>query len=172
MATKNWNNDFMAKVLEEAAWKELSSEFAWNEQLLEKYKDKVVWKEISDNSNILWTVSMIEKFKNKVDWEELSGSDNEHLFTAENLDRYKDYWNWSKLSCNSSVELTSALLEQFADYWDWTEIIDCYHRDELYSMEFLEKYQNYIPASALQRSRLWDKLVEDEKKQLKVRILS
>jgi hypothetical protein len=28
MATKNWNNDFMAKVLEEAAWKELSSEFA------------------------------------------------------------------------------------------------------------------------------------------------
>ena len=66
MATKNWNNDFMAKVLEEAAWKELSSEFAWNEQLLEKYKDKVVWKEISDNSNILWTVSMIEKFKNKV----------------------------------------------------------------------------------------------------------
>ena len=31
MATKNWNNDFMAKVLEEAAWKELSSEFAWNE---------------------------------------------------------------------------------------------------------------------------------------------
>lgn len=44
MATKNWNNDFMAKVLEEAAWKELSSEFAWNEPLLEKYKDKVSWK--------------------------------------------------------------------------------------------------------------------------------
>ena len=157
MATKNWNNDFMAKVLEEAAWKELSSEFAWNEQLLEKYKDKVAWKEISNNSNIIWTVSMIEKFKNKVDWEELSGSDNEHL---------------CELSRNSDIELTSALLEQFAEYWDWNEIIDCYHRDELYSMEFLEKYQDYIPASALQRSRLWDKLVEDEKKQLKIRILS
>lgn len=111
----------MTKVLEEAAWKELSSEFAWNEQLLEKYKDKVVWKEISDNGNILWTVSMIEKFKSKVDWEELSGSDNEHLFTVENLERYKDYWNWSKLSGNSSVELTPVLLEQFADYWDWNE---------------------------------------------------
>ena len=93
MATKNWDNDFMAKVLEEAAWKRLSNEFAWNEQLLEKYKDKVVWKEISNNRNILWTVSMIEKFKNKVDWEELSGSDNKHLFTAENLGRYKNYWN-------------------------------------------------------------------------------
>ena len=70
MAAKNQNNDFMAKVLEEAAWKELSSEFAWNEQMLEKYKDKVSWKEISSNRNILWTTSMIEKFKNKVDWEE------------------------------------------------------------------------------------------------------
>ena len=161
----------MAKVLEEAAWKKLSSEFAWNEPLLEKYKNKVSWKEISNNSYIMWTVSMIEKFKNKVDWEGLSRSDNEHLFTAENLEKYKEYWNWRELSRNSSVELTPLLLEQFAEYWDWSEIID-YRRDELYSMEFLEKYQDYIPASALQRSRLWDKLVEDEKKQLKIRILS
>ena len=172
MATKNWNNDFMAKVLEEAAWKELSSEFAWNEQLLEKYKDKVSWKEISGNRNILWTASMIEKFKNKVDWEELSGSDNEHLFTAENLEKYKEYWNWRELSRNSDIELTSALLEQFAEYWDWNEIIDCYGRDELYNAEFLEKYQDRIPASSLQRSRLWDKLVKDEAKRLKVQILS
>lgn len=93
MVTKNLSNDFMAKVLEDAAWKELSGDFAWNEQLLEKYKDKVSWKEISGNRNILWTVYMIEKFKNKVDWEELSGSDNKHLFTAENLGRYKNYWN-------------------------------------------------------------------------------
>ena len=172
MATKNWNNDFMAKVLEEAAWNELSSVFAWNEQLLEKYKDKVVWKEIADNNNILWTVSMIEKFKNKVDWDELSNSDNEHLFTAENLEKYKDYWNWHTLSRNSSIELSHALLEQFAEYWDWSEIIDNYKLDELYGMDFLEKYQDYIPASNLQRSHLWDKLVEDEKKQLKIRILS
>lgn len=115
---------------------------------------------------------MIEKFKNKVDWEELSSSDNEHLFTTENLEKYKEYWNWRELSRNSNIELTPALLEQFAEYWDWSEIIDCYRRDKLYSMEFLEKYQNHIPASALQRSRLWDKLVEDEKKQLKIRILS
>lgn len=172
MTTKNWNNDFMAQVLEEAAWKELSNEFAWNEQLLEKYKDKVVWKEISGNSQILWTTSMMEKYKNKIDWEELSGSDNEHLFTAENLEKYKDCWNWRELSRNSDIELTPALLEQFADYWDWSEIIDRYRQDELYSMEFLEKFKDYIPASALQRSRLWDKLVEDEKKQLKIRILS
>ena len=50
MVTKNLSNDFMAKVLEDAAWKELSGDFAWNEQLLEKYKDKVEWKTISSNS--------------------------------------------------------------------------------------------------------------------------
>ena len=60
MVTKNLSNDFMAKVLEDAAWKELSGDFAWNEQLLEKYRDKVVWKTISGNSSILWTVSMLE----------------------------------------------------------------------------------------------------------------
>lgn len=172
MATKNWNNDFMANVLEEAAWKELSSEFAWNEPLLEKYKDKVMWKEISGNDHILWTTSMLEKYKNKIDWDELSGSDHTHLFTAENLEKYKGYWNWRELSRNSDIELTPTLLEQFVEYWDWSEIIDCYSRDELYCMEFLEKYQDYIPASYLQSSRLWDKLVEDEKKQLKIRILS
>ena len=33
MVTKNLSNDFMAKVLEDAAWKELSGDFAWNELL-------------------------------------------------------------------------------------------------------------------------------------------
>lgn len=115
MVTKNLSNDFMAKVLEDAAWKELSGDFAWNEQLLEKYKDKVEWKTVSGNRTILWTVSMLEKFKNRIDWEELSGSNNEHLFTAENLEKYKNYWNWRELSRNSDLILTSELLEQFAD---------------------------------------------------------
>lgn len=121
MVTKNLSNDFMAKVLEDAAWKELSGDFAWNEQLLEKYKN---------------------------------------------------YWNWRELSRNSDQILTSELLEQFADCWDWNEIIDCYGREGLFSAEFLEKYQDRIPASSLQRSRLWDKLVEYEAKRLKVQILS
>ena len=35
MATKNWNNDFMAKVLEEAAWKEMTGKLEWNEHKME-----------------------------------------------------------------------------------------------------------------------------------------
>ncbi len=115
---------------------------------------------------------MIEKFKNKINWDELSSSSNDHLFTVGNLEKYKDYWNWHELSRKSSIEMTNALLEQFAEHWDWNEIIDSYNLNELYSMEFLERHKDYIPASNLQRSHLWDKLVEEEKKQLKIQILS
>lgn len=172
MATINLSNDFMTKVLEDNAWTELSGELQWTEQLLEKYKEKVDWKRISSNRNIAWTVPMVERFRNRIDWDELSRSDNDHLFTAELLDKYKNQWNWHELSCNSSLPLTDELLEQFADRWDWSEIIDCYGRDEMYSAAFYEKYQERIPASALQRSCLWNRLIEDEKKMLKIQIYS
>lgn len=172
MATQNLSNEFMATVLEDTAWKDLSGELAWTEQLLDKFKDKVVWKEISGNRNIVWTVSMIEKFRSKVDWDVLSSSDNDHLFTAVYLEKYKNRWNWNRLSCNSSVPLTPALLEQFSDWWDWGEIIDRYDLDDMYNAEFLEKYQSHIPASSLQNSRLWAKLVEDEKRRVKSQILA
>ena len=148
----------MAKVLEDAAWKELSGDFAWNEQLLEKYKDKVEWKTVSGNRPILRTVSMLEKFKNRIDWEELSGSNNEHLFTAENLEKYKNYWNWRELSRNSDLILTSELLEQFADCWDWNEIIDCYGRGGLFSAGVFGKNKNPNSPSSFQSSRFWGKM--------------
>lgn len=172
MATKNLNNEFMAKVLEEKAWAELSSELTWTEQLLEQYKDRVDWKEVSANRYVVWTVPMIEKFKNRVDWDELSGSDNEHLFTAELLEKYKNRWNWRELSCNSLLPLTEELLEQFADYWDWGRIINNYGGEKLFDVEFYEKFQGRIPASELQQSNLWYKMVEEEKRLLKIRIYS
>lgn len=76
------------------------------------------------------------------------------------------------MSRNSSLQLTDELLEQFADRWDWGEIIDCYGRDEMYGAAFYEKFEERIPVSALQSSCLWDKMLEDEKKQLKIRMYS
>lgn len=172
METTNLSNEFMAKMLEKKAWEELSNELMWTEQLLEKCRGKVDWTEISKNCNIVWTVPMIEKFKDCIDWDELSRSCNEHLFTTELLERYKNRWNWRELSHNSSLPLTDELLEQFADRWDWGEIIDCYSRDEMYDAAFLNKYQDRIPMSSLQYSRLWSKLVEDRKRQLKIQMFS
>ena len=52
---------------------------------------------------------------------------------SEDLEKYKNYWNWRELSRNFDLILTP---------------------------ELLEKYQDRISASSLQRSRLWDKLLK------------
>ena len=54
---------------------------------------------------------------------------------------------------------------------DWSEIIDRYSFYDAYNIEFLRKYEDYIPVSALQKSYLWGKLVEAETKRLKMQIL-
>ena len=53
MEIKKLNDDFMQRIVDEDAWKELSGELNWSESLLEKYKDKVDWMTISQNSQIL-----------------------------------------------------------------------------------------------------------------------
>ena len=165
MATKNWNDDFMSQLIDEQAWKELSQNFQWSEQLLEKYADKVDWHEVSGNNNMLWTASILEKFKKRIDWRRLSGANHQGLFNAEILARFEQYWDWHELSDNSGLVLSYELLDKFIERWDWSEIIGCWD-DGLFDEDFLERYKEYIPASVLQQSRLWDKIVEKRKTQL------
>ena len=49
---KKLSNEFMEKILNDSAWKELSGDFQWTEQMLEKHKTKVDWKEIFLGKNI------------------------------------------------------------------------------------------------------------------------
>ena len=155
----------MTQLIDEQAWKELSQDFPWSEQLLEKYADKVDWHEVSGNNNMLWTASMLDKFKKRIDWSELSGTDHSSLLNAEVLARFEQYWDWHKLSDNSSLELTRELLDKFIERRDWREIIGRWD-DILFDEDFLERYKEYIPASELQHSRLWDKIVEKRTMQL------
>lgn len=166
MATKNWDDDFMSQIMDEAAWKDLSGEFQWNEQLLEKYHDRVDWKEVSDNSDILWTASMLEKFRDELDWDALSRSGHRSILTAELFERFKNYWNWNLLSGNNYVEMTCELIDRFIDRWDWWELIDRGCCDKLFDIAFLKRYKEHIPASALQNSRLWREIVEQRKLQI------
>ena len=112
----------------------------WSEQLLEKYADKVDWHEVSGNNNMLWTASMLEKFKKRIDWRELSGTGYQCLLNVEILTRFEQYWDWHEIIAR----------------WD----------DVLFDEDFLERYKEYIPASELQHSRLWNKIVEKRKTQL------
>lgn len=174
MVTKKLTNEFMEKILNDSAWKELSKDFAWTEQMLEKYKNRVDWKEISSNSNIVWTLAMLERFKKLVDWQELSSTSCETILTEACLEQFKDYWNWSELSNNTSLELTYELIDKFIDQWDWSELIyRSRWRDEtLYSVDFLERYADKIPSSKLQDSCLWRQLVEERAKEVKFEVIA
>lgn len=172
MVTKKLTNEFMEKILNDSAWKELSGEFQLTEQMLEKHKGKVDWKEISHNSNIVWTPVMLEKFKKLIDWKELSKTSCETILTEECLEQFKEYWDWAELSDNSDIELNYQLIDRFIDQWDWSELINRWHGDELYDIEFLERYADKIPSSKLQDSRLWNRLVEERTKELKQEVIA
>lgn len=162
------SNDFMQRIADEAAWKELSSDLSWSENLLEKYKDKMDWKEISSNDEILWTIPMLQKFEKLIDWDSLSKNIGEESLTEECIDAFLGKWNWSELSDNRSLKLSLQLIDKYVDKWDWNNLINRW-RDDFFEgrgIEFYEQYKDYIPARELQQSQLWDEIVEQSKKQL------
>lgn len=172
MTKKKLTNEFMEKVLNDSAWKELSGDFQWTEQMLEKYKNKVDWKEISNNNSILWTPVMLEKFEQFIDWKELSKTNCETILTEECLELFRDYWDWSELSNNGSLNFTYRLIDKFIDQWDWSELIDLWTENNLYCIDSLERYVDKIPASKLQDSHLWRRLVEERTKELKLEVIA
>ena len=92
MANDKLNKELVSRMMDEAAWKELSKDFPWTEQLLEKYMNYVDWKEISRNNDVVWTKSLLEKFKHRLDWHELTSNSSTLLFTEDNIETFKDCW--------------------------------------------------------------------------------
>lgn len=172
MATKKLTNEFMEKILNDSAWKQLSEDFAWTEQMLEKHKNKVDWKAISSNGNIVWTPSMLDKFRKFIDWHALSYTGCETILTEDCLEQFKDYWDWAKLSDNRNLELNYQLIDKFIDYWDWSELIDRWDISKLYNADFLERYADKIPSSQLQDSSLWIELVKKRAEKLKFEVIA
>ena len=43
MANDKLNKELVSRMMDDAAWKELSKNFPWTEQLLEKYMNYVDW---------------------------------------------------------------------------------------------------------------------------------
>ena len=169
---KKLSNEFMEKILNDSAWKELSENFEWTEQMLDKHKNQVDWKLISKNCNIVWTPNMLEKFKKFIDWKVLSSRGCETILTEETLEQFKGYWDWSVLSGNIRLNLNYQMIDRFIDLWDWSELIDCWRWEELYTLNFLERYADKIPTSKLQDSRLWTVLVEQREKELKLEVIA
>ena len=103
-----------------------------------------------------------------------SKSANEEVLTPEVIETFKDNWDWHALSGNQNLQLSCQNLEKYADSMDWEKIIsrwDCKLFDES-GIDFYEKFREYIPASKLQGSYLWDEMVEQQKKSLIREIIS
>ena len=158
--TEKLDLEIVERMLTPLAWDKLSEEFAWTEELLEKYREQVNWQNVSHNGNIAWNTSMLEKFKEDINWHELSDRGDNRIITRKNLERFKEYWDWPSLSDNGTLNWNRSLLEQFADKWDWGKIINNWQLEELFSMEFIERYREYIPFAMLRDSRLEEKIVE------------
>ncbi|MDR2130133.1 MAG: hypothetical protein LBP56_03020 [Odoribacteraceae bacterium] len=174
MKTTKFNEEFFAEVREAEVWKMLFEErdFLWTEELIDRYQDRIEWKLLSENRSVQWTASMLEKYKDKLDWDKLSDGCNEYLYSVENLRKYRSRWNWSSLSANSSVNWTLEKVEEFKDLIDWSELIDNYNHDSLFTLDFFEKYKEYIPVVSFQDSSLWKHILEIYKKRLIEEILS
>lgn len=157
------NNEFLTSVLYAEAWKKVSDE-SLSIEMIEKFQDKLDWETLSQNRNILWTATGIAKFAGKINWSDFSQYCNVNILTDENLNKFKEKWNWKNLSARDEIYNNWKLLDKFVDMMDWADIIDNW--DIEHAEEFVERYQQYIPLNKLQTSRLWDKLVENKAEQL------
>ena len=159
-AKRSFGDAIVAEEMNKEAWNQLSREFKWNEELLKKYRAEIDWEALSCNTEMLWTASILDYFKGNIDWKELSGYAPARLLTPKIIEQFADRWDWHELSDNNCLKLTFALLDEFADMWDWERNINQWRNDELYTLDFLERYKEFIPAEAFKDSNLWDALVE------------
>ena len=164
MEKSKLNEGMLAIQLEEEAWKELSRDIPWTEDMLERYKDKVDWEAVCHNSDIHWNVAMLEKFRKQIDWPALSNTRQVSLLTPEIVGQFKTCWDWTVLSGNEELPLET--IEVMADYINWKELVNRYDRHNVFGSAFFDRFAEYIPASALKDSQLWNALVDEKIKAL------
>lgn len=105
------------------SWDSLCENFEWDEEILEKCQNRVNWTNIARNRRVKWNAQMIDKFKERIDWNTFSWEGPVEVYTAEHLEKFKEYWNWYLLSRNRNFELSKELLDASADYWDWDYLL-------------------------------------------------
>ena len=80
---------------------------------------------ISGLEHIKWTAEFIEKYAEYWNWSSLSR--NQALpWSIELIERFEERWDWGEfgLSDNEALPWSIALIERFKEHWDWKELSD------------------------------------------------
>ena len=60
------------------------------------------------------------------------------------------------------------MIDKYIDRWDWAKLINGHWREEeIYSLDFLKRYQQYIPVDKLEDSALWDAIIDEAVENIK-----
>ena len=117
---------------------------------------------------------MINFWGDRLNWKTFSERANEEILIPELIEKFKDRWDWSELSDNTDLKLTYDLIDKYIGRWDWGRLINrgWYNNScDLYSIEFFNRYSQYIPMEDFENSSLWDAVVEEEENAIKKEIL-
>ena len=174
METNKVNDYLMKKMIQKEAMKKISSDYPLNDELLMKYSNDLDWEEVSGNSNIKWTAAMINYWGDRLNWKTFSERANEEILIPELIEKFKDRWDWSELSDNTDLKLTYDLIDKYIGRWDWGRLINrgWYNNScDLYSIEFFNRYAQYIPMEDFENSSLWNAIVEEEENAIKKAIM-
>ena len=165
METNKTQDFLLKKQIRKEAMDRISLEYPLTAEMLKNYSDELNWTKVSNNASINWSIDMIKAFEYYIDWTEFSEFVSEKLLYDEVIDRFKDKWDWKALSNNNGLKLTYELLDRYIDRWDWSAIIkrgEWNKREDIFSLEFLKRYQDRIPMEELENSELWMDIVEKE----------
>lgn len=90
-------------------------------EYLAKYEDYLDWGYVTLHLDKSFFVhDNILRFKDKLDWSRVT----EYIphFTPDILEEFKDKLDWTLVSSNETIAFTSSLIQRFRKYWDWAEL--------------------------------------------------
>lgn len=178
MEKKDLASALLKKQIQKEAWENISRNYPLTENMLMRHSSDLNWEEVSGNSSIHWDVGLLELFRGRIDWKVFSRNADDDILSEEVIEKFKDSWDWSELSGNSSLPLSYELIDKHIDRWDWNQLTNNYHRHCIHggrrnvlNMDFFERYQQYIPIEDLERSALWSNMVDEEEEAIKKELI-
>ena len=174
METNNMQDFLLKKQIRKEAMGRISEDYPLTKEMMKEYLHELNWTMVSRNSNINWTPELIQTFDNFIDWKEFSECANEKLLCDEIIEQFKDKWDWAELSGNRNLKLSYELLDKYIDRWNWGTIIEWRRWDsnnDIFSLDFLKRYQDRIPVDELENSALWSDIIDEEVETIKKEML-